>query len=278
MYRIKTKGKIAICMLTIIIDLYCLFIFANTRHSFFYPQWPRTDISQILYKTSLSDPDYSLLYAQTGLGRQAVDMLSALDNWPENILVFQDNYYRKSKTFTERINFFSSQESVLANRPNTSPLQLAPLQNGDILVTKSAQTLYWRHGHCGIVIDSKKGITLESLQPGTLSMVQDVSKWLSYPTFKILRLKNTDSTKPAEIARYANDNLIGIKYGIFAPKIWDGAIPGSENCSQLLWQAFYHFGYDIDSNKGIFVTPEDIAGSDLLEVVQIYGFDPDNPW
>lgn len=277
-FRIKLKGKIIISVLTLIINLYCIFIFANTYHSFYYPEWPKADISHILEKLPLSADDYLLLYAQTGLGKQAVDDLIITPNGPDRILTFQTGYYGRYNTFTERINPFSSQESVWANGSGAGGLQLAPLRNGDILITKSAQTLFWRHGHCGIVIDAEKGITLESLEPGTISMTQKVSKWLSYPTFKILRLKNADGIKPDEIAKYAYEKLIGIKYKVFASKKYNNSIPGSENCSQLIWQAFYQFGYDIDSNRGYFVTPEDISKSDLLEIVQIHGFNPDDPW
>ena len=37
-------------------------------------------------------------------------------------------------------------------------------------------------------------------------------------------------------------------------------------------------GYDLDPTGGPLVTPDDIANSPYLEVVQIYGFDPDKLW
>ena len=45
-----------------------------------------------------------------------------------------------------------------------------------------------------------------------------------------------------------------------------------------MWQAYFNFGYDLDSNGGAIVVPKDIATSPLLEVVQVYGFDPDRLW
>ena len=57
-----------------------------------------------------------------------------------------------------------------------------------------------------------------------------------------------------------------------------GRRPYATHCSHLVWQAYKHFGYDIDSDGGPLVTCNDIARSDLLEVVQVYGFDPDALW
>ena len=42
-------------------------------------------------------------------------------------------------------------------------------------------------------------------------------------------------------------------------------------CAHLVWLAYAAYGYDIDSNGGLIVTPKDIAESELFEVVQIYG-------
>ena len=50
------------------------------------------------------------------------------------------------------------------------------------------------------------------------------------------------------------------------------------NCSHLVWQAYYNAGYDIDTDGGPVCTSRDISMSDLLEVVQVYGFDPVSLW
>jgi hypothetical protein len=39
-----------------------------------------------------------------------------------------------------------------------------------------------------------------------------------------------------------------------------------------VWYAWQVFGYDLDSDGGRLVTVEDIWESDLLEIVQVYGF------
>ncbi len=279
MKKLSIKTKVIISLLTILINLYCLFIFENNYNSIYHPTESKINLTGLLSKRKLSESDYSLLLRQTGLGRPAVDDLLTDDNGKDKILSFQKNYYTRNRMYTEKLNPFTSQETLLLkSQDEIGNNLLAPLKNGDILLTKSTQTLFWRHGHCGIVVDAARGITLESLEPGTISMNQDINKWIYYPTLKVLRLKNADSRVLDQLAQFSGKNLIGKKYNILASKYYKKRIPTSENCSQLIWQAFYNFGYDIDSNKGIIVTPEDIAKSPLLEIVQIKGFNPDKAW
>ncbi len=279
MKRLSLRSKILISIVTIFINLYCLFIFTNNYKAIYYPSDLRVDLKILLAKNKLTDYDYSQLLHQTGLGKPAVDALLNKTDGKEKILEFQEYYYRKNNISTEKINPFTSQETLLlTGNPPVNNSGLAPLKNGDILLTKSTQTLFWRHGHCGIVIDAEKGISLESLEPGTVSMKQDLSKWQYYPTLKILRLKNVDEKILDQIVKYSETNLLGKKYDILAAKFHKSKIPENVNCSQIIWQAFNNFGYDLDSNKGIIVTPEDIAKSPLLEIVQVRGFDPDKVW
>jgi uncharacterized protein YycO len=276
--NIKIRGKIVISILGILTAAYCIFILTSLYFASYTQQVPKSDISGILDKGSLSSEDYSVLYRQTGLSGQAIDEIRHSVGGTNKIVSIQNNYFKKNKIFRENLNPFTVQESIMVNGSISRFIQMAPVRNGDILLTKSCYTLYWRHGHCGMVIDAKNGITLESLTPGTISTTQDISKWQYFPTFKILRLKNADQKKLDEIAAYAAKNLIGIKYNICAPKRFDDIIPRDENCSQMIWQAYYHFGYDIDGNKGLLVTPSDIAKSDLLEVVQNFGLNPSKAW
>lgn len=279
MKKLSTKAKIIISLGTLLINYYCFFIFANNYNAIYSPSVQREDLTILLNRASLTDADYSQLLDQTGLGRPSVDALLEQSDGKARIIAFQQSYYTKAQMFTEKLNPFTSQETLIMNSQSKSDdFGLAPLKNGDILMTKSTQTLFWRHGHCGIVIDAENGITLESLEPGTISMKQDISKWRYYPTLKVLRLKNADEKVIADIIKYSQNSLTGIKYRILAAKCQSGIIPKSANCSQLIWQAFNNYGYDLDSNKGMLVTPEDIAKSPLLEIVQIKGFNPEKNW
>ncbi|MHB8062837.1 MAG: hypothetical protein ACYDG2_09430 [Ruminiclostridium sp.] len=277
MNKIKSKSKAIISLFALFISLYCSFVFANMYNSYYSPKSPKLDIVPILSNKVITQKDYSLLFSQTGLAKPAIDDLLFQKNGLNKILSYQAGYYTKNKIYIEKLNPFTSQENILVSSTINDSHKLAPLKNGDILLTKSTHTLYWRHGHCGIVIDAKNGITLESLQPGTLSIQQNISKWQAYPTLKLMRLRGVNQDKLDEVAGYAAEALLGIDYGIFASKKHKDKF-AAVNCSQLLYQAFIHFGYDIDSNKGIFVTPENIAKSKLLDIVQIYGFDPNRDW
>ena len=70
---------------------------------------------------------------------------------------------------------------------------------------------------------------------------------------------------------------MGIEYNIFAGVVKkdksDEKTPSSSHCSHIVWQAYKSQGVDIDQDKGIIVTPHDIAMSDKLSVVQIFGLD-----
>ncbi len=278
MRKMKLRTKIIISILTIFISLYCLFILANTYVSTYSPTLTMFDLKPILSKTFLNTNDYSLIYSQTGLSKLAVDEILDRQDGINSLLAFQRNYFEKINVFSEKVNPFTVEEYIMVNGAVREDNLIAPLKNGDILLTKSVHTMYWRHGHCGIVIDAENGVVLESLTPGTISKKQSITKWQHYPTLKILRLKDADQKQLDEIAKFAEENLIGIKYKILAFKRYDNKNLSGENCSQMIWQAFKRYGYDLDSNKGILVTPEDIAKSDLLEVVQIYGFNPQKDW
>ena len=113
--------------------------------------------------------------------------------------------------------------------------------------------------------------------PGLSSEICTLEQWGRYPCFVLLRLKDATAEETAAIAAYAEDNLADIPYDLFS--FTEGgtetqrAVSGTQ-CAHLVWLAFAHFGYDLDGDGGYVVTPADLCGSELLEVVQIYGIDP----
>ncbi len=46
-------------------------------------------------------------------------------------------------------------------------------------------------------------------------------------------------------------------------------------CAHLIWCAFREFGYNLDGDGGLIVTPKDLYESPLLEVIQVYGMKPE---
>ena len=96
----------------------------------------------------------------------------------------------------------------------------------------------------------------------------------------VLRVKAEESLR-AQVAEYAKTKMLGVPYlatvGIFSKKFDTKKLTAS-HCSHLVWYAYKKFGIDLDSTGGAVVTPQDMANSSRVEVVQIYGFDPQKLW
>lgn len=152
--------------------------------------------------------------------------------------------------------------------------QLKEIQNGDILISKSSHTLLFRHGHAAIVVDAKAGLVLEALGYGAPSMLQSLDKWNYYPTVKVLRLKERTDEMINELVETAKTQFLDLNYNILANK----NNLSTTHCSDIVWKVFNKFGYDLDSNGGAFVTPQDIANSPYLDVVESYGFPINRDW
>jgi uncharacterized protein YycO len=288
---VKLKGKriyktavIIISIIVIVISVLYISMALIEPLAHISPDYPRSDIVPILSKVQLTEADYKTIFHQTGLGRPAIDELRTLyTDSTDRILQFQKNFFSDVSYICEKNSPISREESVVNKKGELiDGTQLAPLHNGDILITKSSHTFGWRNGHAAIIIDAAGGKTLESVVLGTDSMVQDISKWTNYPNFMLLRLKDAPRELTDKIAKNASEILVGIPYdftvGVFNPKLKDrNSITGTQ-CSHLVWEAYALYGYDLDFDAGKIVTPQDLAKSPLLEVVQVYGTDTDNIW
>ena len=133
--------------------------------------------------------------------------------------------------------------------------------------------------------------------PGTNSKISPISKWSTYPSFLVLRLKEecrkeTDITK--QIADYAETQLVDVPYLLVAGILersfsergstveaagqateqtakLSKALKGTQ-CAHLVWYAYKQFGIDLDSDGGVIVTPFDIQNSEYLDIIQTYGY------
>lgn len=243
----------------------------------FVPSYEKTDLTPYLEKEALSEEDYELLYHQTGLTRLGVD---ALEDRSE-LLDYQENFFFEGvKAHTMAAE--TTPRCVLQTEEGTGfYAKVVPLQEGDILVTSTCHTFGWRNGHAAIVVDAESRRVLEASGPGSKSSLGTVN-WFAHGTnFLVLRLKGASREERKEIASWAGNNLRGIEYSLFTGFFNakdQSSEPKTTHCSHLVWQAFKRFGYDIDSDGGPLVTCNDIARSELLEVVQVYGFDPDELW
>lgn len=245
------------------------------------PAYDQISLTQILNQDALSEEDYALLYRQTGLGRPAVRELLPLPDGKEKILQFQKDFFREPHIKCSQISLTACQESLIDETGSRIyGFSLAPLQDGDILLTRSMHSFGWRHGHAALVTDAAAGRTLEAISLGVDSAYQSVNGWRDWPTFMLLRPKAEYKEKAAEAVAFANEHLAGIPYnlvaGIFTAKLQEEI--GGTQCAHLVWAAYMSTGLDLDSDGGKIVTVKDLANSEFLDVVQVYGVDPEEIW
>lgn len=234
------------------------------------PPCDKADLACLLNKESLDSEEYGLIYEQTGLGKPAVDALWDKKDKAARIIGFQEQFFREAKFITIKTTPVSYEDFLSDKRA-----ELIPVEKGDILITSAAHIFSWRNGHAAIVVDAEEGKILEAASIGIKTSVTGAAKWGKYPNFAILRLKGAEPELRAEIADFALENMNGVQYGLFAGisdmKHNNRSDKVKTQCAHLVWRAYAEFGYDIDSDKGLIVTPRDIMFSDLLETVQIYG-------
>ncbi len=260
--------------------LFLQFVVAH-RFQPFRPDYAKADLTLILAQETLSQTDYETLYAQTGLAPAGVDALRALGrDGTEQILATQDVFFEPPGESscaplgitTREHRFLDEEGKLLVAAP------LAPLKEGDIILSFSTHTAGWTHGHAGLVVDPEECVTLESVVLGSLSAQMNGEHWRSYTTMMILRPKSDDETR-RKVAELALEQLDGIPYslvsGVFGDKLQAPDAPHSAHCGYLPWYAWAAGGgLDLDGDGGRIVAPEDLAMSDQVEIVQIYGLDP----
>lgn len=250
---------------------------------YFRPDYDKKDISSILEKENFTEDDYKELFYQTGLGKTAVDEIMKDENGTDQILDYQEDFFRNNNILCEPIGIITSQESIVNGEGKPMyGFDLAPYKNGYVLITKATHSLGWRHGHAAIITDAENKETLEAVILGSNTRFQNINKWRVYPSFIMLKLKDTSQETLNAIAAFAKNNLSDIPYGLTVG-LTSKKNPGPENisstqCSHLAWYPFMQYGYDVDNDGSWLVTPKDIANSNLFEVVQVYGVDPRDIW
>ena len=271
------------------------------KQAHYTPEYEKVNIASILEKKYLSEEDYEILFLQTGLGRAGVDVLRGAGRQQE-LYGLQGRFFAETQIECLRSNLVVQSERVVSEDISEGMQAFLPtVETGDILISFNGHIYGWRCGHAAIVVDAGEGLTLEALTLGTDSEICSIERWREYPCFALLRLKGASQEERAEIANYAMENLVGIPYSllVFGERAENRFLKKSSveqdvgrekslsmqdveaeeplagtHCAHLVWQAFTEFGYDLDSDGGLIVTPRDLYESDLLEVVQVYGLNP----
>ena len=280
----KKKGKLLAALAAVLLGLVLLWLFLQHvfphRHQPFRPGYGRLDLSSILAQDTLEPVDYQVLYTQTGLGNVAIDELrergeEGIGQILETQVAFfappgEDSCSLLGITTREH-RYLDEDGHILYAAP------LAPLKEGDIILSFSTHTAGWTHGHAGLVIDPEWGVTLESVVLGSNSGLMDINHWRSYTTMMVLRPKADDDTR-RKVVELAGKHLVDIPYslvsGVFGNKFQPLDGPHDAHCGYLPWYAWRAVGIDLDGDGGRVVAPLDLAMSGKAEIVQIYGIDP----
>ncbi len=258
------------------------------------PQIARVSIEEILEKEDWDGGDYQILGEQTGLSREALVFMEEQGRQRE-LVALQESYFATVKVACVPNSIISKTEYVVDRRGMPArAIRIPYIEEGDILITCCSHVFGWRNGHAAIVVDADRRLVLEAQVLGSPSVITSLNVWEEYPSFMVFRLQGADREERAAIAEYARNSLTGVSYHVTAG-IWErllprgavsgqqqercgnlrlgdgGNIPGGTHCSHLVWYAYYQFGYDLDSDGGIIVTPRDIAGSEKLKIIQKYG-------
>ncbi|MGN1061862.1 MAG: hypothetical protein ACI4RO_01925 [Candidatus Scatosoma sp.] len=242
------------------------------------PSYEKADLSAILAKErkDLTEDDYAVIYAQTGLTKIGADRMFEKGK-KDGILKIQESYFADVSVTRERFAPWTCWEKLEGGKRAT----IGEVRAGDIIVTSATHVLGFRYGHAALVV-SDGGTILEANTPGTVSHTTGINTFDDYATFMVLRPdpeKVSDETRLA-IADYARNELVGIPYTVFAGifrKKFQQPLQGTQ-CAHIVWYAYKNFGIDLDSNGGCIVKPQDMANSPYMQVVQIYGFNPETVW
>lgn len=266
----RKRRKKSACVLLIVLSasflsIYLLQRFWAHRHGYFAPDYPKVTLTE--------ETDYKTLFFQTGLGRSAVDKLLANGEFA-TILKVQDAFHSKDQVECRPLfGWFTMSDRV--DKRDTTPL--VDLEPGDIILSLSTHSVGWSHGHAGLVLDNQS--TLECTRLGKDSTIAGTKHWNTYSNYVVLRVKGVAKEMQQEVVAYAKETLCGVPYHLSAGFIGEKAPDPAEaqfglQCAYLVWYAWQHFGYDLDSDGGRLVTAHDILKSELLEVVQVYGINP----
>lgn len=275
---VRTKGSVRLVKLAAILLAIVLLILGalqggylhlHATHKVFSPNYAKKDISPLFNKKELSIQDYDLIFNQTGLSKAAVD--DFLEGGQETeILKAQTDFFGNYETDYTLFAPFTCCHKV------NEEITVAPLKKGDIIVSLTTHFTGFMLGHATIVTDPEYDQTVVSIGYMSRSFLGVVSDATNRESFVILR--HSDTEKASAAADYANENLVNLPYSIsvgFTTKKFPEK-PLVTQCGHLVWYAYKKQGIDIDSNGGPFVYPKDILASEHLEVVQVFGMNPND--
>lgn len=234
-------------------------------------------IADVVKEGTIQEEEYPLLFAQTGLGKDALDsLLEKGDQGKARILEYQREYVKQVYVKCAPLLGWFTREDLLVdqNRNLVKGPDFANIQPGDILLSLSTHSMGWMHGHAALVLDEKRA--LQTLALGENSVITEVDSWRNYSNYALLRVRGISPERGFEVATYAEQNLKDIPYRLLAGLFQEKKMNSESkffgaHCAYLVWYAWEEFGVDLDGDEGRVVTPRDLLQSDQLEIVQTYG-------
>ena len=237
-----------------------------------YEMLDEDEIVEILSKESLSDEDYEVLFRQTGLTKIGIDRALSHGTFGiYKIIEIQRGYFAQREIQHMLVS------PLICTDFMTNRMACIYLEDGDVIVTSSTHLSGFRIGHSGLVIDGENDVTLEASAYGMSSDYSSVASFTDRINFMVFSPK-VDKEVKKQVVAYAEENLVGIPYdvsiGIFGGK---NSLSRTQ-CAHVVWYAYKQFGIDLDYNGGPIVTPKNMSRSPQMELVQIFGLDPEKPW
>ena len=276
----KLSKKIIIAIVCAVIACVIIFTCGGMQIAFvladriecWHPDYEKVDLSPILDKAELSDDDYDTLYSQTGLTKVGIDRaLKRGKSGKAHILDIQNDFFTEHKVKNDLFAPFICTDYL------EDYMTHVYVEDGDIVVTTSTHLSGWRMGHAGLVTDAAMNRVLQASAVGSLSDIGKMQDFTDRVNFMILSPKADAETK-AEVVQYAKDYLTGIPYDPTAGVFTNKKHIKKTQCAHIVWYAYKQFGIDLDSDGGLVVTPKDIANSPYVELVQVFGLNPNLLW
>ncbi len=239
-----------------------------------HPDYSMESIDEQLDKwngeNSLSQCDYDFIYSQTGLTKTGADRaLARGESGKRLIRDIQKDYFAPRSIEHNKIAPFTCMDFA------DTIITPVYLKDGDIVVSPCTNLAGWRMGHSGLVCDGAANRVLHALTYGTTSQTDSINYFTGCNAFMILEV---DTDRQKEVVTYAKENLLGIPYEGLTGIITNKNKIQKTQCAHLVWYAYKQIGIDLDSNGGLIVTPQNLANSPHVKVVQIYGYDPVKLW
>ena len=231
-------------------------------------------LSEAEMRQLIENEDYDGLYKQTGLTEIGIKRaLEKGENGIKRILEIQKDFFEEHKVENDFFAPFVCTDYIEKQVTNIY------LENGDILVTSSTHLSGWRMGHAGLVTNASFSQVLQANAIGSSSSMGKVEDFTTRVNFMILSPKKADKDTKEKVAKSAAQNLQGKTYdptaGVFSSK----KKCNKTQCAHIVWYAYKEYaGIDIDGNGGPIVTPQNIANSPEMELVQVFGFDINKLW